>query len=136
MTILTFNQNDTVDFGIKYSKTLKVGDVVCLEGGLGAGKTTFAKGVAKGLGFDGNVTSPTFNIVNEYTLGDFRLVHIDAYRLEGIDYTEIGLEDLIGAKDCICLVEWSQYIEDLILQCDTKRVSIKYVDDNSRKIEF
>jgi tRNA threonylcarbamoyladenosine biosynthesis protein TsaE len=84
--------------------------VLALRGGLGAGKTTFAKGFAAGLGVEGEVTSPTYTIVSEYE-GRLRLHHIDAYRLSGPeDFDSVGGEDLLADAGGVCLIEWSERI--------------------------
>jgi len=87
------------------------GSVIALRGGLGAGKTTFAKGFARGLGVGDEVTSPTYTIVSEY-VGRLRLHHVDAYRLEGPeDFESVGGDELLADPDGVCLIEWSERIE-------------------------
>ena len=98
--------------GFLLASLLSPGDVILLSGDLGAGKTTFVSGVAKGLHIDENVISPTFNILKCYFHGDLPMYHIDAYRLEG-QPTEIGLDEFIEG-DGTCFIEWPQYIEKLI----------------------
>ncbi|HOO12303.1 MAG TPA: tRNA (adenosine(37)-N6)-threonylcarbamoyltransferase complex ATPase subunit type 1 TsaE [Bacillota bacterium] len=86
---------DTLEFGVRLGKQLGPGDVVCLEGELGAGKTVLTVGIAKGLGIKTGVTSPTFTIINEYP-GEIPLYHIDLYRLEdGDEFYYMGGEDLM-----------------------------------------
>ncbi len=86
------------------------GSILALRGVLGAGKTTLAKGIARGLGIDEEVTSPTYTIVSEYE-GRLHLHHVDAYRLAGeADFIEVGGEDLLADRDGLCLVEWSERI--------------------------
>ena len=102
----------TKALGVSLASLLSPGDVVLLSGDLGAGKTTFVSGVAKGLNIDETVISPTFNILKCYFRGSLPLYHIDAYRLEG-QHTEIGLDEFIEG-DGACFIEWPQYIEKLI----------------------
>ena len=92
---------------------LKAGDVLCLYGDLGAGKTAFVQGLAKGLGINDHITSPTFTIVNEY-YGDLTLYHFDVYRIADPDEMyEIGYDEYIYG-DGISVIEWPQLIEDIL----------------------
>jgi tRNA threonylcarbamoyladenosine biosynthesis protein TsaE len=87
------------------------GTVLALRGGLGAGKTVLAKGIARGLGVAEEITSPTYTIVSEYE-GRLRLHHVDAYRLTGPeDFESIGGDDLVADGGGVCLIEWSERIE-------------------------
>jgi tRNA threonylcarbamoyladenosine biosynthesis protein TsaE len=109
------------------------GLVVALRGGLGAGKTTFAKGFARGLGIEDEVTSPTYTIVSEYE-GRLRLHHIDAYRLSGPeDFESVGGEDLLADRGGICLIEWSERLE-AILPPSAVFVEFELRDDSSRML--
>ena len=104
---------ETQKFAEKFSKTLKAGDVLCMYGDLGVGKTAFVQGLAKGLGIDEPITSPTFTIVNEYS-GRLPLYHFDVYRIADSDEMyEIGYEDYFFGEG-VCLIEWSKLIEELI----------------------
>lgn len=106
------SKQDTVELGKRIASTLRPGDVILLSGDLGAGKTTLVGGVAKGLGIDEPVLSPTFNIMKCYFHSPLSLYHIDAYRLEGQNI-EIGLDEYIEG-DGACFIEWPSYITDLI----------------------
>lgn len=98
---------DTLNIGAAFAKELKAGDTVALYGGLGAGKTVFTKGIAKGLGIDNEVVSPTFTLLKEYE-GDSKLYHFDLYRIEDEEELEhIGFYDYLG-RDGICVIEWPQ----------------------------
>ena len=122
----------TERFAAEYAKTLSAGDVVLLDGDMGAGKTVFSKGVAKGLGIDEEVTSPTYAYMNDY---DGRLFHYDLYRIESLEQAErLGLIDYFDAGG-ICLIEWAQNIAPLIPSY-AKRVKIKKIDENKREIEY
>ena len=126
------NLKETLDLGEAFSKEIKTGKIVFLQGVLGAGKTAFAKGVARGLGIDDVVNSPTFTILKEYT-GRLNLVHIDAYRLEGIDSDSLGLYDLM-TDDNLVLIEWGEFLEDLDILFDY-HITITINPDETRLIE-
>jgi tRNA threonylcarbamoyladenosine biosynthesis protein TsaE len=111
--IKTFSADETTDMGLKLGRALKKGDVVCLDGDLGVGKTAFTKGIAKGLGIKGYVTSPTFTIVNEYT-AVIPLYHFDVYRIADCEEMfEIGFEEYIEG-DGIVVIEWANSIKDIL----------------------
>ena len=130
MEIITNSFEETIKAAYDYAKTLKGGDVVLLDGEMGAGKTVFAKGVAKALGITEQITSPTYAYMNDY---DGKLYHYDCYRLSsGEDAEALGLTDYFYMKG-ICLIEWSQNIKDVLPQ-NCKRVQILKIDQNVRKI--
>ena len=125
------SEADTLSFAKEYAKTLQAGDVVCLEGDMGAGKTVFAKGVAQGLGIFEEVTSPTYAYVNSYAN---KLFHFDCYRVESEAFAEsLGFSEYFDMGG-ICLVEWSENIKGLLPQ-SVKRVTIKG-SGNTREIEY
>lgn len=128
---ITHSKAETQAIGQKLSSFFKPGDVVLLTGDLGAGKTTFTGGVAKGLGIGGDVISPTFNIMKCYVDGSLPLYHIDAYRLEGQNI-ELGLDEFIEG-DGVCLIEWPMFIEPL-LPDERLEVSIKNIGEDDREI--
>ena len=114
MTIFTNNETETEAVGAEFAGKLAGGTVVAMYGGLGVGKTAFVRGMAKGLGLDCRVSSPTFTIVNEYEGANATrpLFHFDMYRLDSSDELfDIGWEDYL-ARDGICVVEWSENVED------------------------
>ena len=126
------SREETLAFAESYAKTLRGGDVVLLDGDMGAGKTVFTKGVAKGLGIEEEVTSPTYAYMNDY---DGRLFHYDCYRIECPEQAEsLGLADYFDMGG-ICLIEWSQNIAPL-LPAKVKRVTITKIDEQTRKIEI
>lgn len=121
----------TKAFGELFGTLLPENSLITLSGQLGAGKTTFTQGLAKGLGVKKNVTSPTFTILKIYE-GRLPLYHIDAYRLEGLDQ-DLGFEEYIDG-DGICVIEWSNFIENLLpKQCININFSIR--DDGVRELE-
>ena len=127
----TNSSEETLEFAKRLSEKVKKSDVVTLEGDLGAGKTTFTKGLAKGLGIKRNVNSPTFTIIKEYKGGRLPLYHMDVYRLEDAD-EDLGFDEYFHG-DGITVVEWAHLIED---QLPSERLDIKilYVNDSTRKI--
>lgn len=129
---LSLSREQTLGFATDYAKTLRAGDVVLLDGDMGAGKTVFAKGVALGLGIEEEVTSPTYAYMNDY---DGRLFHYDCYRIESIEQAErLGLADYFDMGG-ICLIEWSQNIAALLPK-KVKRVTIKKINEEEREIEY
>ncbi|AGX41589.1 tRNA (adenosine(37)-N6)-threonylcarbamoyltransferase complex ATPase subunit type 1 TsaE [Clostridium saccharobutylicum] len=105
---------ETTQLGIKLGKLLNAGDIICLTGDLGTGKTHITKGIAKGLGIDETITSPTFTIVNEYDSGRLKLNHFDVYRVSDPDEVyAIGFDDYIFS-DAVSVIEWANYIEEIL----------------------
>ena len=120
----------TMRFAIEYAKTLKEGDVVLLNGEMGAGKTVFVKGIAKGLGIDDEILSPTYAYMNDYY---GKLYHYDCYRLScGEQAERLGLTDYFYA-DGICVIEWAENIAD-VLPANCKSVTIKKIGASEREI--
>jgi tRNA threonylcarbamoyladenosine biosynthesis protein TsaE len=118
-------------FAEKLGTLVPGGTVIALRGGLGAGKTTFAKGFARGLGVEDEVTSPTYTIVSEYE-GRLRLHHVDAYRLSGPeDFFAAGGDELLADSGGVCLVEWSERIESA-LPPGSVRADLEVESDGSR----
>jgi len=125
---------ETAEIAQHFGKSAAPGDIFCLSGNLGAGKTVFARGFAKGLGYEGAVTSPTFTIMNEYTGIRLPLYHFDLYRLEdATDLESIGYEDYFFA-DGVSLVEWPERAEEVFNSKNIYRVQIK--TDLSQGEEF
>ncbi len=123
MDYLTRSEAETEALGARLAEVLSPGAVVAYRGGLGMGKTAFTRGLARGLGCPGRVTSPTFTIVNEYEGGRLPLFHFAMYRLTGADALfDIGWEDYLD-RGGVCAVEWSEQVEDALPE-DTVYVSI------------
>ena len=130
MDYITNSYLETVKLGEEYAKTLNKGDVVLLSGDLGAGKTAFTKGIAKGLGIEKEVLSPTYAYMNDY---DGVLYHYDCYRLSsGEDAEALGLTEYFYAGG-ISVIEWSENIYD-VLPKNVKKVEITKISENQRKI--
>ena len=106
--------SDTVEFAKQMAQSAGAGDVICLDGDLGAGKTAFAQGFAQGLGIKEPVTSPTFTIMNIYESGRLPLYHFDVYRIEDeSEMDELGYEEYFYGSG-VCLIEWASQIEGCI----------------------
>ena len=131
-TFETHSPAETEKIGEMVAERLLPGDIVGFMGGLGMGKTVFTRGLAKGLGFDGDVSSPTFSLINEYRGGRIPLCHMDAYRLTGPDdLFETGFYDY-ESGGWVIAVEWNERVE---LE-PAIRVEIERIDDNSRRIKL
>lgn len=123
----------TEKIGEALANVLTGGEVIAYKGGLGMGKTCFTRGLARGLGFKGSVTSPTFALVNEYVGGRLPLYHFDMYRITGWeDLYSTGFFDYIESGGVIA-AEWSENIENALPE-NTITVKFERIDDNSRKI--
>lgn len=135
MNYTTNTTEEMIALGEKIASKLTGGDIILLQGELGAGKTTMSKGIAKGLGITDEIVSPTFTLMNVYE--DGKLVHIDTYRLEDENgLIEIGVEDYLGQPETITIVEWPEKIADLLADKKTIEISIVKQDDNSREISI
>lgn len=129
---ISHSEHDTEEIGASFARTLKGGTVVAMYGDLGAGKTAFVRGMARGMGLDCRVSSPTFTIVNEY-LGEHELIHFDMYRLSSADELfDIGWEDYL-TRGGVCAVEWSERVDDA-MPADTLWVDIARGTDESDRI--
>lgn len=134
MIIKTNSTEETEALGRKIGNALKKGDVVSLRGSLGAGKTVIAKGIARSLGIDEAIVSPTFTLVQEYD-GREKLYHLDIYRLSGEDeFESMGGEEFLY-PDGISLIEWSEKI-DSMLPDGTIYIDITINDDLSRLVDI
>ena len=134
MTYVTNSPAETEALGQRLAERLQPGDVIAYTGDLGAGKTAFTRGLARGLGITERITSPTFTIVNEYQGGRLPLFHFDMYRLGSSDELyEVGWEDYL-ARGGVCAVEWSEIVADA-LEEPCIRVDIRQGEtENQRKI--
>ena len=129
---ISHSQLDTEEVGRKLAEKLPGGSVVAMYGDLGAGKTAFVRGMAKGMGLSCRVSSPTFTIVNEY-LGERELIHFDMYRLSSADELfDIGWEDYLS-RGAVCAVEWSENVQYAFFG-DEVVVRIEKLNDTDRKI--
>lgn len=120
----TTSPQETYRLGERMGRQAKPGQIYCLDGELGVGKTVFAQGFAAGLGIEEPVSSPTFTILQQYEQGAFPLYHFDVYRIgDAEEMEEIGYEDFFYGEG-VCLIEWSRQVEEL-LPGDAVRVQIE-----------
>ena len=133
MEIITHNPQETEALGQKLGSVLKGGEVVAFSGEMGAGKTCFTRGLAKGLGFTGSVTSPTFALINEYLGGRKNLYHFDMYRISS--WEDLYSSGFFEYKESggVLAVEWSENISAALEQ-DTIYIDITKCGENDRKI--
>lgn len=132
--IISNSEDETKLIGRKFAEGLKKGDVIVLTGDLGSGKTKFTEGVLQFFGLENEISSPTFNIVNEYVNGDVNVYHFDVYRLEDEDeFYAIGGEEYF--EKGICLIEWGEMIESALPNKYTQiSFSRNLNDENLREI--
>ena len=136
MKIISNSVEETIKIGQEFAKRLSGGDVILLDGNLGAGKTHFSKGVALGLGVEEIVTSPTFTLHNAYQGNSYMLNHFDFYRIEDEDEAQqLGLDEIFYDTNGISIIEWWQNIKNLLPE-KTCRVSIKAINDTQREISI
>ena len=130
--IIINTPQECMELGEKISSQIKPGDIISLEGELGAGKTTFVKGILKGLNYKYDVTSPTFTLINEYD-ADIKVIHIDFYRETNSKRWEvIGLDEYLYSNN-IVILEWGNIVKD-ILPDDMITITFDHIEINKRKI--
>lgn len=135
MEIITNSALETIEFAENFAKEIIAPKIIVLSGDLGAGKTTFSKGFAKGLSINETITSPTFALLNEYE-GTKKLYHFDMYRLESAgEAIELGFDEYFNKNDGIILVEWAENVEGLFAPPLTK-ITISKLSDDKRKIKI
>ena len=132
MEFITHSPEETEKIGETLAKSLQPGTILAYRGDLGAGKTAFTRGLARGLGCKETVTSPTYTIVNEYLGGRLPLFHFDMYRLASSDdLWDIGWEDYLD-REGVCAVEWSENVQDAME--DAVTVTIEKLGETTRRI--
>ncbi|MBR2969539.1 MAG: tRNA (adenosine(37)-N6)-threonylcarbamoyltransferase complex ATPase subunit type 1 TsaE [Clostridia bacterium] len=134
MIHIAYSEEDTRKIASEFAKTLKIGDVILLNGDLGAGKTTFTRFVLQARGVQDIINSPTFSILKSYK-GDMVFHHFDTYRISTDEAIEAGFDEILDDKDSVILIEWSENIAPLL---PSKRIviNIRLVGDNTREIEI
>ena len=132
MEQLSESEEQTIDIARRFAESLQGGQLVCLHGNLGAGKTVFARGVARGLGITEALCSPTFTIVQEYQGSALRLYHIDLYRLQDShDALSFGIENYIQDPEAVTLIEWAERIPDLLGE-NSRHVYLEHIPQGRR----
>ena len=132
--IITNSFSETEKIGFEFSKKLEPGSIVLLYGDLGSGKTTFVKGVLRGLKYDYDVTSPTFSLINEYQ-ADYDVIHIDCYREKNIDrWINLGINDYLNGTN-IVIIEWPEVLERII-ENKVLKIKINHLNEDKREIFF
>lgn len=134
MEKITYSASETIQYGCQLAQLLLPGDLLLLDGDLGAGKTTFTQGIARGLGIKRPVKSPTFTLIREYPQAKYPLYHMDMYRLENASADDLGLQEYFDGAG-IVIVEWSQFIKEQ-LPPNYLRINIERVDELTRKLQF
>lgn len=135
LDIISHSEAQTLRYGAHLGELLEAGDVVLLHGTLGSGKTTFARGVALGLGVRSRLTSPTFTLINEYREGRLPLYHIDFYRLNSEEEAlALGIEDYLYG-DGVCLIEWAEKLPG-ILPDERLEVTFTIIAETKRRLVF
>lgn len=138
---VTSSAKETQKLGELFAAELKGGEIVCLSGELGAGKTTFSQGFLKGLGAQGPYTSPTFMVMKHYEIKPSKaskirnVYHVDAYRVGPDDMLNLGWDEIVSDKANIIIVEWAQRIRKIIPDCSIC-IDFSWVDENERRIVF
>ena len=132
--VTTNSHIETQELGMQFSKIINNGDVITLNGNLGAGKTTFMQGVLLGLGYNNEVTSPTYTLINEYKT-KYNIIHLDCYREKDINrWLNIGLIDYFNNEN-ILFIEWAEKIKN-ILPDKTKSLFFEVIGSNKRMIKY
>lgn len=132
MKIESYNEKDTYNVGYSVGQKAKSGEVYCLSGDLGVGKTVFTQGFAAGLGVVDIVNSPTFTIVHEYN-GRMPFYHFDVYRISDVEEMyDIGFEEYLEGEG-VCLIEWAELIKDIL---PNNCVTVKIIKDLSKNFDY
>ena len=134
MEKISNSPEDTLSIGVNFSNKILSGDVIAINGDIGAGKTTFIKGILKGLNYKGTVSSPTYTLINEYS-STYKIIHIDCYREKAVNrWLDIGIMDYLHS-DNVVIIEWPKYIET-ILPKNIITIDIEHLSEFKRKIKI
>lgn len=134
-TVISNGVDETIKIGILLGEILNSKIIIGIDGDMGCGKTHLIKGIARGLNIEGNITSPTFSLVNEYQREKLNLYHFDVYRIESLDELFlIGFDDYIK-DNAINIIEWSSLISE-ILPKNSNYIKFKKLNENTREIKF
>lgn len=132
------NIDEMKSFAREFGKSLKGGEVILLNGDLGAGKTTFVRFVLESLGVEEPVSSPSFTIMKTYSNKEFKFFHFDMYRIENIDETyEFGFDEYIqNSPDSVVFIEWAERVEELLENTNVMNINFKRLDNDKRELEI
>jgi len=136
--IITKSAEDTKELGKDLAKKFKGGEIICLKGDLGSGKTTFSQGILDGLMAEKPYTSPTFLVMKNYKLSNKKIkniYHIDTYRVGAEDILELGWEEIIEDNKNIVIVEWPERISEILPE-NSLRINFKWINDEERVVYF
>lgn len=141
MEKISHSNEETGTMGRDIASTLTSGAIYCLQGELGAGKTTLVKGIAEGLGISDEITSPTFTLMNIYNVKNHptvkNLVHIDTYRLKDEqELLDIGVEDYLGEPGIVTIIEWPEKIAGLLKDKKIVTITLEHLSGDERKIKI
>lgn len=137
----TYSNEETQKLGEKIASQLKGGEVLCLSGDLGAGKTTFTQGLLKGLGAQGPYTSPTFVIMKKYEINNQAVknistaYHLDIYRVEALDVLDLGWNEITNCNDNVVIVEWAEKIKEIIPE-RAIWIQFRWINEHEREIKI
>ena len=131
-TFITHSSNETQKLGKLLAREFQGGEIICMTGELGAGKTTFTQGLLKGLGVKGPYTSPTFVIMKKYTEN---IYHLDAYRVGASDVLSLGWEEIVADKTNVVIIEWAERIAEIIPK-DSLWIEFSWMGEKERRIIF
>ena len=128
--VVTYSEEETIELAQNIESEKFPNMVICLEGDLGSGKTVFTKGFAGAMAVQEDITSPTFNIIKEYTSGELPLYHMDVYRLEDDNIDNLGIEEYFQ-KGGVTIIEWADLIKDYLPE-ERMDIKFKVIDENTR----
>lgn len=137
--IITYSSAETEKIGEEFAKKIKGKNLILLKGKLGSGKTTFVKGLAKGLRIGKKILSPTFILLKSYQSPSGKILnHIDLYRLEKINPQKLGLEELLKKNNSITVIEWGEKLDKSLLKSDEllqiRQIDFEYINESQREI--
>ena len=132
-SFVTTSSSQTKKIGQMLAEELHSGEIICLSGDLGSGKTTFTQGILKGLKVKGPFTSPTFNIIKIYKIKTYSIYHIDAYRINYKDLIDLGFKDFSGKSNSIVIIEWAERVKKII-PASSLWLNFEWINDKERKI--
>ena len=132
-SFITTSSAQTKKLGQMLAKELHGGEIICLSGDLGSGKTTFTQGILKGLRVKGPFTSPTFNIIKAYKIKSYSVYHVDAYRINSKDLIDLGWKDFAGKPNALVIIEWAERVKKII-PASALWINFEWISDKERRL--